>query len=463
MYVFLSHSSTDAEVALGLCKELESNGIECFLAPRDIRSGYEYAAEIVQGIDRSDVMILILSNKSNTSPHVLREVERAVSKNIPLIVYRIEDVVLTKSMEYFLMAHQWVNGKTNDYQEMIAAIRNLNYQLARSESAVKKEKNSFKMILVAASAVCAIGLGMFLIGYVISGKPNNDGGSDDSQATVVTDGSDVDSDKKLENIKLGDEIVFGQYNDAPIVWRVLKLSDDKKEAVLITNDIITMKALDAPDSDRYNEHNGESYYSQNSAANTDMELQAFVRGNSDWKNSDLRAWLNGETEIVDYGDSAPTKKKMCEMKNGYESEPGFLSNFKDAELAAIKTTSVETKGNALSGEDVVVTEDKVYLLSLDELDLFKQAGVSMLAKPTAECLEQDESKWYQYEQSERDTEMFYWWLREPDPESSSKCYVIGTEYWEEKIFTDIVGLCGRGVRPVITVDLTSDAIVIEEQ
>ena len=79
MYVFLSHSSIDADVANGLCQELEKNGIGCFLAPRDIRSGHEYAEEIIYGIDRSDAMILVLSNNSNQSPHVLREVERAVS------------------------------------------------------------------------------------------------------------------------------------------------------------------------------------------------------------------------------------------------------------------------------------------------------------------------------------------------------------------------------------------------
>ena len=95
--------------------------------------------------------------------------------------------------------------------------------------------------------------------------------------------------------------------------------------------------------------------------------------------------------------------------------------------------------------------------------MFEEAGVNMLAKPTPECLEQDESNWYQFEQDAYGSEMFYWWLREPVPEYSAKCYMVGTEYWEERIFTDTVGFCGIGVRPAITVDLTSDAIVIEKQ
>ncbi len=94
-----------------MCQVLEQDGNRCFLAPRDIRTGYEYAEEIVNGIDSSDLMILILSEQANHSPHVLREVERAVSKSVPIIVYKLSEVQLTKSMEYFLMAHQWMNAK----------------------------------------------------------------------------------------------------------------------------------------------------------------------------------------------------------------------------------------------------------------------------------------------------------------------------------------------------------------
>lgn len=113
-FVFISHSSKDGEVATELCGFLEDNGKKCFIAPRDIRYGHEYAEEIVNGIDNSETMVLMLSNNSNKSPHVLREVERAVSKSIPIIIYKLEEVELSKSMEYFLMTHQWANVKAKD-------------------------------------------------------------------------------------------------------------------------------------------------------------------------------------------------------------------------------------------------------------------------------------------------------------------------------------------------------------
>ena len=43
MHIFISHSSEDSELAKKLCGMLEAEGHKCFIAPRDIRSGYEYA------------------------------------------------------------------------------------------------------------------------------------------------------------------------------------------------------------------------------------------------------------------------------------------------------------------------------------------------------------------------------------------------------------------------------------
>ena len=50
MQIFISHSSKDAEFAQGICELIERNNVKCFIAPRDIRSGREYAEELVNGI-----------------------------------------------------------------------------------------------------------------------------------------------------------------------------------------------------------------------------------------------------------------------------------------------------------------------------------------------------------------------------------------------------------------------------
>lgn len=141
--VFISHSSKEADTALALCRYLEENGRKCFIAPRDIRSGKEYAEEIVNGIDAAEVIVLLLSNNANESPHVLREVERGVSKSIPIIVYKLEDVRLSKSMEYFLMTHQWMDSnihQTNDFSNILKSVNDIFHQKDRDVQEGKGEQ-----------------------------------------------------------------------------------------------------------------------------------------------------------------------------------------------------------------------------------------------------------------------------------------------------------------------------------
>jgi hypothetical protein len=54
---FISYSSTDKPAADATCAVLENSGIRCWIAPRDIRAGVEYAAAILDAIDRCRVMV----------------------------------------------------------------------------------------------------------------------------------------------------------------------------------------------------------------------------------------------------------------------------------------------------------------------------------------------------------------------------------------------------------------------
>jgi hypothetical protein len=56
---FISYDSADFSVAEKVCAELESTGFRCWIAPRDVRPGQEYA-EIVRGIEHSKCLVLLL-------------------------------------------------------------------------------------------------------------------------------------------------------------------------------------------------------------------------------------------------------------------------------------------------------------------------------------------------------------------------------------------------------------------
>jgi len=108
--VFLSHSSADKATAQAVLEGLESRGIRCWIAPRDIAAGSEYGQEIVEAIKSCRAFVVIFSASANTSPHVRREVERAVSAERTIIPFRIEDVMPTGAMEYALASTHWLDA-----------------------------------------------------------------------------------------------------------------------------------------------------------------------------------------------------------------------------------------------------------------------------------------------------------------------------------------------------------------
>jgi hypothetical protein len=110
--VFVSHSAKDKPTADAVCAVLESQGIRCWVAPRDIIPGKDWGESIVEAIKGARVMVLIFSTHANNSQQIKREVERAVNKGIPVIPLRIEDVAPTASLEYFLSTPHWLDAFT---------------------------------------------------------------------------------------------------------------------------------------------------------------------------------------------------------------------------------------------------------------------------------------------------------------------------------------------------------------
>jgi hypothetical protein len=110
--VFISYSHVDKAVADAACATLERAGIRCFIAPRDITPGAEWGAAIVNAIDNCRVIVLIFSSHANNSRQIRREVERAISAGATVVPVRIEDVVPTEALAYFMSTVHWLDALT---------------------------------------------------------------------------------------------------------------------------------------------------------------------------------------------------------------------------------------------------------------------------------------------------------------------------------------------------------------
>jgi hypothetical protein len=110
--VFISYATEDRIVANAACARLESAGIRCWIAPRDILAGRSYGEAIIEAIHEVKVMVLVFSSSANTSDHVPKEVERAVSNGLAIVPLRIEDVAPTRSLDYFIGSIHWLDAMT---------------------------------------------------------------------------------------------------------------------------------------------------------------------------------------------------------------------------------------------------------------------------------------------------------------------------------------------------------------
>jgi hypothetical protein len=110
--VFISHSSKDKVIADAICAGLEALGIRCWIAPRDIVAGQNYAGQIYKAITKSRVFVILLSKDSAESSHVLREVEIAVEGGSVIVPFRTQEVVLSDDLKYYLNKVHWLDAMT---------------------------------------------------------------------------------------------------------------------------------------------------------------------------------------------------------------------------------------------------------------------------------------------------------------------------------------------------------------
>ena len=120
--IFISYVEEDRAHAIQTCDVLESAGIRCWIAPRNIAPGRTWGAAIIEAITQCRVMVLIFSSRTNLSRQVARELERADSKRIRVVPFRIEDVAPSGDLEYFLGSIQWFDAFEGPFDAHLARL-----------------------------------------------------------------------------------------------------------------------------------------------------------------------------------------------------------------------------------------------------------------------------------------------------------------------------------------------------
>ncbi|HZC34208.1 MAG TPA: DUF3365 domain-containing protein, partial [Chthoniobacterales bacterium] len=146
--VFISHSSKDKPTADAICNHLESAGVRCWIAPRDIPFGSDWTEGITTGIGSCKVFVLVFSEHANDSEHVRREVAKAFSLGLAVIPFRTEEVQPSRSLGYFLETVHWLDAITPPLQDHLAKLTDQVKQLLSDQPepmvvATKTESDHF--------------------------------------------------------------------------------------------------------------------------------------------------------------------------------------------------------------------------------------------------------------------------------------------------------------------------------
>lgn len=115
--VFVSHSTRDADKALQVTAVLESAGIACWIAPRDIPLGGKWDEAILHGIAQCASLVFLLSHHSNESDEVKRELLAASERMRRIVPIRIEDVEASDKVGFFVKDVQWLDAFGPSLQE----------------------------------------------------------------------------------------------------------------------------------------------------------------------------------------------------------------------------------------------------------------------------------------------------------------------------------------------------------
>ncbi|MFH1076993.1 MAG: toll/interleukin-1 receptor domain-containing protein, partial [Pseudomonadota bacterium] len=112
--VFISYSTKNSELAQFLCNQLEGSGAACWISPRDIPSGQNWANSIVNGITDAKLTLLLVSEASLASEEVAKEIDLANGMRKTMLPVRIENVTLKGAFLYHLSNKQSVDALGDD-------------------------------------------------------------------------------------------------------------------------------------------------------------------------------------------------------------------------------------------------------------------------------------------------------------------------------------------------------------
>jgi TolB-like protein len=145
--IFISYSSKDREKAEQLTQLLSSAGLSVWIDKQGIGPATSWSGEIVDAIDHCKALVVLLSENSVLSKNVVQEVALAFEKNKKILPLDLEQVALTRDLQYHLAGIQ--RTSISNIDAVIRALGTLGLEATQAPTLkLVKETDSRKSLMI---------------------------------------------------------------------------------------------------------------------------------------------------------------------------------------------------------------------------------------------------------------------------------------------------------------------------
>ena len=121
--VFISHAYKDKGIANAICAKLESASVRCWIAPRDILTGEDWAKAIRKAIGSSRIVVLVFSENANTATHIEREIANAFYTGRVIMPFRLDDAIPRRNFLSYLDSVRWLDAANPPVEQNLEALK----------------------------------------------------------------------------------------------------------------------------------------------------------------------------------------------------------------------------------------------------------------------------------------------------------------------------------------------------
>lgn len=211
--IFVSYDKAEKKQAKTLVSKLESNGIKCWIAPRDVQS-LDSKEEIEQAIQESDIFLLLLSETSEQSIEVSKQLEKAQEVGLHVIPFKTSKLPKTLSMSYMLNSLEWVDAFEDGFDEAYDVLLEIISELSgevkvkTNQTGISNKQNAETPVANKNMLIIGLVVAVLIIGGFMYFKYSGDSTGDD-----------------IENV--GEETVLNSEDAVVGSWRVFDYEDSR--------------------------------------------------------------------------------------------------------------------------------------------------------------------------------------------------------------------------------------------